>query len=259
MRFLVLLAACLSFAFYLYTPVSFATAPTESTTILPMFQFEEQASDLQYIKIAQRKAVEENKYLLVILGATWCSDSKVIADQFSQPDFYEQISQHYEVVTVNVGYLESGYDIARFFGLPTYYGTPTVLIVEPSSSTITNRIDFYEWMNARSKSQEDFHSYFLQQKYPKTEQLSLSLEVKKEIEIYETLHAQRINAGYIVAGELLKAYKESGQPASKKFTEVWIELAKYRNAVAKAVGDALRTGNTAQLPQFENSFSWENQ
>lgn len=195
--------------------------------------------------------------MLLVLGATWCSDSQALARQLSEPQLHTAIDNRFEIVTVNTGYFTDGFDIANHFNLPTYYGTPTVLMIEPSSGTILNRVNFHEWMSAKEKNVEQYWDYFVHQDFPQSGDVELPPKLKQIIADYEQQQAQRIRNAYLIAGPLLKEYRESGGAPSERFVEVWFELADYRNTVAQAVSEAIRTKNADALPEFSHEFVWE--
>jgi len=235
---------------------SCTTASCETTPqIHPDFAFEQNPANLQQVIATQEQAKANNKHLLVVLGATWCKDSQALATQLSEPRFYAAVKQRYEVATVNTGYFAAGFDVANQFGLPIYFGTPTVLIIEPNSGDIVNRIDFHNWMNAKSKSSEAYWSYFIEQEF--SQGVDASAPVQQQISAYEAKQATRLHEAYAVAGQLLQEYVESGQQPSERFTEVWFELADYRNKVAQAVSEARKSNNAKNLPSFPHSFVWE--
>src|SRR5690554_1788318 len=68
--------------------------------IHPDFAFKHNPANLQQVIAAQKQAKASNKLLLVVLGATWCKDSQALATQLSQPNFYAEVKQRYEVAAV---------------------------------------------------------------------------------------------------------------------------------------------------------------
>ena len=223
--------------------------------IHPDFAFAQNPTNLQQVLATQEQAKTSNKHLLIVLGATWCKDSQALVTQLSEPSLYAAVKQDYEVATVNTGYFAAGFDISSQFGLPVYYGTPTVLIVEPNSGEVLNRLDFHQWMNAQSKSSEAYWRYFINQEF--SQGSDLSAPVLEQIAAYEAKQSKRLREAYVIAGQLLQEYVESGKQPSKRFTEVWFELADYRNNVAQAVSEARKNNSAEDLPSFPYPFVWE--
>jgi len=78
-------------------------------------------------------AKQSNKLALVILGANWCHDSRGLASRFHLEPMKTLIDESYEVIFVDVGYLNKGRNLIESLGSPAYYATPTVLIIDPVS------------------------------------------------------------------------------------------------------------------------------
>ena len=212
--------------------------------------------DEAVVREAEQRAIAENKQLLLVLGATWCHDSVALSERFSQSEMQAALDAQYVVVGLNVGYLEYGFETVQRYELPTYYGTPTVLIVDPTERRILNRIDYQNWTSAASMTEQDYQSYFIEQSFPHIDSLQLSVNTLAAVSAYEQTQAERIKAGYLVAGALLKAYKASNEPPTPEFMRVWESVAQYRNAIPRAVGQAIMTDSTEALPTFP-AFQWE--
>ncbi|CUS47732.1 MAG: thiodoxin-related protein [Idiomarinaceae bacterium HL-53] len=213
--------------------------------------------DEAVVLAAEQRAIAENKQLLLVLGATWCHDSVALSEQFSEASVQEALNERYVVLGLNVGYLEHGFKTVERYGLPTYYGTPTVLIIDPTERLILNRVDYQIWTSAASMSDEDYQSYFFEQSFQHIDSLVISSSTQAAVFEYEQAQAQRIKAGYAIAGALLKAYKASNEPPTPEFMSVWESVAQYRNAIPRAVGQALATDSAEALPTFA-AFPWEN-
>jgi hypothetical protein len=64
----------------------------------------------------------------------------------------ELIQQHYELVFVDVGFLDKGRGVVQQFDVPHFYATPTVLIIDPSSGALLNDEDHHIWARCLSRS-----------------------------------------------------------------------------------------------------------
>jgi hypothetical protein len=82
---------------------------------------------------ALNAARESNKLVLVAMGANWCHDSRALASRLYQQPLNALIDEHYEIVFVDVGFLDKGKEVISSIGPPVYYATPTVLILDPVS------------------------------------------------------------------------------------------------------------------------------
>ncbi|WP_026377166.1 thioredoxin family protein [Aestuariibacter salexigens] len=107
-------------------------------------------------------ARRENKLLMLVLGADWCHDSRGFARTISQTDLQSIMSPRYHTVMMSVGYLDNLQSVMSQFGHPVYFGTPTVLIVEPHSRQLLNRNSLAIWQSADSQPQEEYVNYFNQ-------------------------------------------------------------------------------------------------
>jgi hypothetical protein len=218
-------------------------------------------------------ARDNNKLVLVVMGANWCHDSRALASRLYEGPLETLITENYETVFVDVGYLEKGKDVITSLGSPVYYATPTVLIVDPASGEVINARNRHQWANAASISMQASIDYFQQMantdmdasaglKAPSARLQELLLE----IEAFEQLQADRLYAAYAVLGPMLRAYENGDKEA---FSEShWNEVRDFRYQVPKDV-DSLRmeaservkaedTEITLHYPQYP-PFSWEHQ
>ena len=97
---------------------------------------------------------------LVVLGANWCHDSRALAARLHRSPLADVIQQHYELVMVDVGFFEQGRDVVQQFGVPHFYATPTVLIVDPEKGRIVDNDERHMWGNAYRISMSESVEYF---------------------------------------------------------------------------------------------------
>jgi len=218
-------------------------------------------------------AQENNKLVLVVMGANWCHDSRALASRLYEPPLDTLITENYETVFVDVGYLEKGKDVITSLGSPVYYATPTVLIVDSASGEVINARNRHQWADAASISMQASINYFQQMANTDltapqdSKNASARLQqLLLEINAFEQLQAERLYAAYAVLGPMLRAYKDGDKEA---FSEShWNEVRDFRYQVPKDI-DSLRseanervkagqTEITLQYPQYP-PFSWENQ
>ena len=186
------------------------------------------------VQQALGRANDGDRLALIVLGANWCHDSRALASRLHSPPLAELIQQEYEVVFVDVGYLDKGRDVLQQFGVPQFYATPTVLIVDPSSGALVNDEDRHMWANAYSIDMPSSVQYF--EKWATTESVTDPTadspqlrELYAEIDQFEQQLAERVAAGYAVVGPLLEAYK--GDEAPEGFDASWNELRDFRMAI----------------------------
>lgn len=104
-------------------------------------------------------AQASGKNVLLILGGNWCHDSRGLAEKFERPELARVIADSYERVWVDVGHRDRNLHVARRFGVPEIFGTPTVLIASPDGALL-NRQSVHDWRTADSKPYDETLAYF---------------------------------------------------------------------------------------------------
>ncbi len=142
-------------------PVAVAAAPlsaaaSEHPEARP---FDPKANGKAEVEAALSRAKATNRFAIIVLGANWCHDSRVLAGWFATPRFAGMIAARYELVYVDVGYRDRNLDIAKRFGFKALKGTPTVLIVN-GNGKLLNKKDAPRWRNAASRSEDAIYRAF---------------------------------------------------------------------------------------------------
>ena len=196
--------------------------------------FEPSVDPLAEVQQAIGRADDGDRLALVVLGANWCHDSRALAARLYSPPLAELIQQEYELVFVDVGFLDKGRDVVQQFGVPQFYATPTLLIIDPSSGKLVNDEDRHIWANAYSIDMSESVAYF--EKWAMSDAVADpvadSTELQQlyaEIDQFEQQQAERVAAGYAVVGPMLEAYK--GDEAPEGFETSWDELRDFRMAI----------------------------
>ena len=196
--------------------------------------YQPSADVLADVQVAIDNARDNDRRALIVLGANWCHDSRALAKRLHRSPLSEVVAEHYELVLVDVGFYENGRDVVQRFGVPHYYATPTVLIVDPSTGQIVDNEERHMWGNAYRIRTSQSVAYF--EKWATespalgraTESAQLN-ELYAEIDDFERQMAERVAAGYAVVGPMLKAYKEDNEP--DEFDARWDELSAFRNSI----------------------------
>ncbi|MBT8050988.1 MAG: thioredoxin family protein, partial [Gammaproteobacteria bacterium] len=206
---------------------------------------------------------------LVVLGADWCHDSRALASRLHQSPLADVIQQHYVLVMVDVGFYEQGREVVQQFGVPHFYATPTVLIIEPGSGQVVDDEDRHMWGDAyrisMSESVDYFEKWAANQLAPDPTADSTELkQLYAEIDQFEAQLAERVAAGYAVVGPMLAAYKAGNAP--EEFDASWDELSAFRNSIPGATrelrDEAQRLVSAGeqdiqlQFPEYP-ALSWE--
>ena len=196
--------------------------------------FEPSADPLADVREALVRADDGGKRALVVLGANWCHDSRALASRLQRSPLADVSQEHFELVLVDVGFYERGRAVVQEFGVPIYYATPTVLIVDPSTGQLVDNEDRHIWGNAYRISMSESVKYFEEWAVsgaaadPAADSAQLQ-QLYAQIDRFEQQLAQRVAAGYAVVGPMLAAYKAGNAP--EEFDASWDELSGFRNAI----------------------------
>jgi len=196
--------------------------------------FQPSVDPLADVQQALGRADDGNRLALVVLGANWCHDSRALAARLHRPPLAELIQQHYELVFVDVGFLDKGRDVLQRFGVAHFYATPTVLIIDPSTGALVDDEERHIWSNAYSIDMTESVQYF--EKWATNDSVAESVtdstqlqQLYAEIDEFEQQLAERVAAGYAVVGPMLEAYKAGNEP--EEFDARWDELRDFRMAI----------------------------
>lgn len=218
-------------------------------------------------------ARDNDRLLLVVMGANWCHDSRALASSLYKEPLSTTINSNYEVLFVDVGYLEKGREFIGSLGIPAYYATPTVLILDPVSGKVVNRQNRHQWANAATIGMEESVDYF--QLFANTDLAALRNEQEPnaelqallmEIDAFEQLQADRLYQAYAILTPMLHAYKQGDKDAFSEDT--WNEVRDYRYQVSADV-ESLRAEAYERVAAGETdiqlnypdypAFSWDSQ
>ncbi|MGB5492190.1 MAG: hypothetical protein WBM76_15295 [Woeseiaceae bacterium] len=196
--------------------------------------FRASADPLADVQQALGRADDGDRLALVVLGANWCHDSRALASRLQRKPLAEVIQQHYELIFVDVGFLDKGRPVVQQFGVAHFYATPTVLIIDPLSGALVNDGDRHIWGDAYNIDMPSSVQYFeewatnesVADPVPESTQLR---QLYPEIDQFEQQLAERVAAGYAVVGPMLEAYKDGNKP--EKFDASWDELRDFRVAI----------------------------
>jgi len=200
----------------------------EKKHVLTEYVFSPTAELSNQVEQTLLAAKNQNKKALFVLGAQWCHDSKGLAEKFSTPQMQKILQDNYQVLFIDVGYLEKGFEVVKQFDLPIYYGTPTVMVVEPNATKIVNRSTMQKWLSADKVPLAEYEDYFKGFTSSSSEVAETSQEMQSylnEINAFEQKHALRLKAAYSVIGPLLKQYMESeNKKSSSEFSNKWEQV-----------------------------------
>jgi len=216
------------------------------------------------------RASAKGKLGLIIMGGNWCHDSQALVRRMSTPELAPILDENYESMLVDVAGLSDNMDVAKRFGRPVIYGTPTVLIVDPATKQLVNAHDMHQWRDAERISLEETTQYFAKMANSETRGTPAELAGNAQYEkfaagiaAFERAQSERLYAAFKVVGPMLMM-KPSERPAN--FGKLWIELSKFRyqitndlsalDAEARSIVSNGDVSGKLSYPSY-NPFSWE--
>jgi protein disulfide-isomerase len=110
-----------------------------------MFALACQAADPMYNETADAKAeiqqarAQANSAgvpVLVIFGANWCGDCKVLDMAIKEGASAPLVAKEFKVVKVDVGRFDHNVDIAQSYGVPLKKGIPAVVVLSPKNQVL---------------------------------------------------------------------------------------------------------------------------
>jgi protein disulfide-isomerase len=91
--------------------------------------YDEAADAKADIKAAQAEAKRAKVPLIVVFGANWCGDCKMLDASFKTGAAAPLMEKNFRIVKVNVGRFDHNTDIAEAYGVPLKKGIPAVAIL----------------------------------------------------------------------------------------------------------------------------------
>ena len=181
---------------------------------------------------------------MIVLGAQWCHDSRAVAAQFSKSEMQTILDKEYEVAFIDVGYLEDRRDITQNFSYPTYFATPTVMIVDPISQKLVNLASLPKWSSGASVKYDEYIKDFgnISAMLGSTGVQSLT----KELSQFEETQSQRLASAYQVLGPLLAKDEQKTLTDKQAFYDLWEQVKDFRTQLQKDI-HRLRTTHPSKL------------
>lgn len=130
-------------------------------TPLP-FPYDPHADADAAVAAAKARALAGHKLLLIDLGGDWCPDCRILAGVISLPNVKAFVDAHYEVVTVDVGYLDKNQQIPQHYGVGRLVGVPSVLIVDPATDRLLDGGHVAALADARSMTPQALADWLAQ-------------------------------------------------------------------------------------------------
>lgn len=175
------------------------------------------------------KAKAEGKLALIVMGATWCHDSRGLVKRFRNAEIGDVLDQEYETLFVDVGFLDQARAVNMRFGMPSIYATPTVMIIDPETGQLKNGKTMHLWRDADSISYDVTREYFAAEavmaRAPEPRPDAILKAYYEAIDAFEAREAARLLKGYDLIGPQL-AMGSGNYPEG--FETLWGEVRGFR-------------------------------
>jgi thioredoxin 1 len=109
---------------------------------------------------AMAQARKSGKRVLVVFGANWCPDCRVLDHEFHAGGrTADLVASRYEVVKVDVGDFDRNLDFAKLYGEPVKHGIPSIVVVTPTNQVVY-ATKAGELADARSMGADGIYGFF---------------------------------------------------------------------------------------------------
>lgn len=130
-----------------------------STATAAPAAYDEAADAKAQIAVAVAEASAAKVPVLVVFGANWCGDCKVLDLAFQEGAAAQLIAQHFKVVKVNVGKFDRNVDIAQPYGVPLKSGIPAAAVLSAQGQVIY-ATKSGELADARNMGEKAIYEFF---------------------------------------------------------------------------------------------------
>lgn len=125
----------------------------------PVPMYDESTDAKADVRIALDAAATSKQAVLVVFGANWCGDCKVLDMAFKSGAAAPLINQQFRVVKVNVGRFDRNLDLAESYGVPLKSGIPAVVVLTPQGKPVY-ATKAGELADARKMGDTAIHDFF---------------------------------------------------------------------------------------------------
>lgn len=121
--------------------------------------YDEGADARADIAAALAQSAHTRMPVLVVFGANWCADCKILDMAFRQGAAAPLIARRFSVVKVDVGRFDRNVDLAAKFGVPLKSGIPAVAVLSPEG-TVIYATQAGELADARNMGDRAIYDFF---------------------------------------------------------------------------------------------------
>src|SRR5713101_5104575 len=91
--------------------------------------YDEKADAKSDIKQALTQGAKSKTPIIVVFGANWCGDCKMLDSAMKKGASAPLLSRDFKIVKVDVGRFDKNVDVAKSYGVPLAKGIPAVTIL----------------------------------------------------------------------------------------------------------------------------------
>lgn len=126
--------------------------PLQKPTVLNPNLYRADANPVREIQQAVASAERQHKRILLVFGASWCSDCYILDRGFHQPRIQPLLRDNFLVVHVNVGQYDKNLDLAKKYHIDLKKGIPSIAVLSSSGKFLSSTTEFEK---AHLRTEED--------------------------------------------------------------------------------------------------------
>lgn len=128
------------------------TVPLQQPAVINPNLYSAHANAVREIHQAIAAAERQHKRILLVFGASWCSDCYILDRGFHQPRIQPLLRDNFLVVHVNVGQYDKNLDLARKYHIDLKKGIPSIAVLSSSGRFLSSTTEFEK---AHLRTEED--------------------------------------------------------------------------------------------------------
>jgi thioredoxin 1 len=121
--------------------------------------YDERANAKREIRLAVSQAAKAHVPVLLVFGANWCGDCKVLDMAMKEGASAPLVARDFRVVKINVGKFDRNLDVAETYGVPLKKGIPAVAVLD-ADSKVLYATRGGELADARKMGEDGLHAFF---------------------------------------------------------------------------------------------------
>ena len=121
--------------------------------------YDETANAKEQLQAALKSAKAQHKSALIVFGANWCGDCKMLDIEMHQGALAKLVADRLVVVKVDVGRFDRNTDVAAQYGNIIKKGIPSVAMLR-ADGTVAYQTDGGELADARKMGREGVTQFF---------------------------------------------------------------------------------------------------